>query len=66
MRSSPSGAWRTEGRSAPGTGLGLPHQALAEANRTRFDISKRARQGHDGGEHVPDDTGAGGVRGRIS
>jgi PAS domain S-box-containing protein len=36
----------TEGREAPGTGLGLPlTKALAEANRTKFDIISEARKG---------------------
>jgi PAS domain S-box-containing protein len=36
----------TEGREAPGTGLGLPlTKALAEANRTRFDISSEPGKG---------------------
>jgi PAS domain S-box-containing protein len=36
----------TDGRDAPGTGLGLPlTKALAEANRARFDISSEPRKG---------------------
>ncbi|MBI2718443.1 MAG: PAS domain S-box protein [Rhizobiales bacterium] len=36
----------TEGRDAPGTGLGLPlTKALAEANRTQFAISSEPRKG---------------------
>jgi signal transduction histidine kinase len=36
----------TEGREAPGTGLGLPlTKALAEANRAQFDISSEPRKG---------------------
>jgi signal transduction histidine kinase len=36
----------TEGREAPGTGLGLPlTRALAEANRTRFEIASEPRKG---------------------
>jgi PAS domain S-box-containing protein len=36
----------TEGREAPGTGLGLPlTKALAEANRARFKISSEPRKG---------------------
>ncbi len=36
----------TEGRDAPGTGLGLPlTKALAEANRTKFDIVSEPRKG---------------------
>jgi PAS domain S-box-containing protein len=36
----------TEGRQAPGTGLGLPlTKALAEANRTRFDITSEPGKG---------------------
>ena len=36
----------TEGREAPGTGLGLPlTKALAEANRTTFTISSEPRKG---------------------
>jgi PAS domain S-box-containing protein len=36
----------TEGRDAPGTGLGLPlTKALAEANRARFDIVSEPRKG---------------------
>jgi signal transduction histidine kinase len=36
----------TEGRDAPGTGLGLPlTKALAEANRARFEITSEPRKG---------------------
>jgi signal transduction histidine kinase len=36
----------TEGREVQGTGLGLPlTKALAEANRTKFDISSEPRKG---------------------
>ncbi|MBM3519804.1 MAG: PAS domain S-box protein [Alphaproteobacteria bacterium] len=36
----------TEGRETPGTGLGLPlTKALAEANRTQFEISSEPRKG---------------------
>ncbi|MGQ0485204.1 MAG: PAS domain S-box protein [Hyphomicrobiales bacterium] len=36
----------TQGREAPGTGLGLPlTKVLAEANRTKFDIVSEARKG---------------------
>jgi PAS domain S-box-containing protein len=36
----------TEGRDAPGTGLGLPlTKALAEANRARFEMSSEPRKG---------------------
>jgi signal transduction histidine kinase len=36
----------TEGRDAPGTGLGLPlTRALAEANRTQFTMSSEPRKG---------------------
>ena len=36
----------TDGRDAPGTGLGLPlTKALAEANRTRFELASEPRKG---------------------